>query len=398
MHPIRVFHIPYQIPYTRKIASSFLRPVIMHTGWGSRSLYLQRPFLSTELDTFDVLHIHSLRYGTVQGLKDLLEQCKNNNKRVIYTAHDLRSLRNDDATHYEKLHQVCAIADAVITLTYGCAEKLLQIAGNLELSKKLSIIPHGFAVHPHHSSWGISGSSKKTVQYALYGSFRHNRDILGFAQAWFSALKETDAQLNVLLRTSDEVLVTDPQLRVEETLTFLRSNPQRMRVLLAPSFTNEYIIRFLSLNDILAMPYLWGTHSGQLEMAFDLQLLPLITQVGFFSEQWQWIQSYVPEPNWFHCSDFSSGNIQMQETIKEVQMRARERFSYKSSSEWKSYRLWEHQQLIQAHYQLYSGARSVGMSFLSQESSNGLSVCNSSESGGSSLQKKCSHTGDTEPV
>lgn len=364
---IRVFHIPYLTPYTRKIASSRIKAATTHEGDGRRSIYWERPFLQTELDAFDVLHIHSLRGGTTQGMRALLEQCASKHKRIVFTAHDLRSLRDKEEIHQEKLRLVCSMADVVIILTQASADALIDLVKDRSLEERLSIIPHGFAIHPHHAYWGHSRPRKKPVQYALYGGFRHNRDILHFAQAWYESLKGSDAQLNVLLQTPTTSQINDPQLEVQDTLAFLRSDTQQMQVTLAPFLSDERIIHYLSHNDVLALPYLWGTHSGQLEMAFDLNLFPLITPVGFFEEQWRLVQPYVQEPYWFNWSASHTGHIQP-EIFKEIQAGIHSRSTPLFSEEWKSYRLWEHQEFIQAHYQLYSGASKVQMRSLKYRS------------------------------
>lgn len=359
MQPIRVFHIPYLMPYTRKIVSDQIQAVNAYERYSERSIYIKRLFSPEELDTFDVLHLHSLRWGTIQELRALFEQCAANHKRIVFTAHDLWSLRDDEELYRARLSVACELADAVITLTQRSAEKLTQLVEGIDVRRKLSVIPHGFAVHPRHPRWGLSGSQKPAVQYALYGQFRHNRDLLGFAQLWQKALQGTEAQLNVLLSIPDLSLVNDPQLHVKETLAFLRADQQQMRLIVTSFLSDEQIIQSLLRNDVLALPYKWGTHSGQLEMAFDLNLVPLAPRVGFFAEQWKCVQAYVPEPCWFEWPAPSAGTAHCLEYLREAQSRLCQDVPRVPDKHWRSYRLWEHEQFLQAHYQLYCGASVV---------------------------------------
>ena len=41
----------------------------------------------------------------------------------------------------------------------------------------------------------------------------------------------------------------------------------------------------------------------QLELAFDLGLIPIITDVGFFEEQWEMLENYIQRPFFVNWSD-----------------------------------------------------------------------------------------------
>src|SRR4029077_234888 len=111
----------------------------------------------------------------------------------------------------------------------------------------------------------------------------------------------------------------NPQLHVEETLSFLHADPDYIRVLLEKIPSDEQVRSFLASNDILVLPYRWGTDSGQLEMAFDLNMTILAPGVGFFPEQWNQVRPYVPEPYWFDWPDHSQGNTPLPQIFQEIQ-------------------------------------------------------------------------------
>ncbi len=56
-------------------------------------------------------------------------------------------------------------------------------------------------------------------------------------------------------------------------------------------------------SDALLLPYSHGSHSGQLELAFDLNMVAVCASVGHLREQALVHGSRVIEPIWFDWSD-----------------------------------------------------------------------------------------------
>jgi hypothetical protein len=55
--------------------------------------------------------------------------------------------------------------------------------------------------------------------------------------------------------------------------------------------------------DALILPYLFGSHSGQLELAFDLNLMAIASSVGYLYDQYTVHKGLVTEPIWFDWAD-----------------------------------------------------------------------------------------------
>lgn len=108
--------------------------------------------------------------------------------------------------------------------------------------------------------------------------------------------------------------------------------------------------------DALLLPYLWGSHSGQLELAFDLNLLPICSSVGYFSEQFELHQGLVTEPEWF---DWSQGNPYLfGERFVAALERAAERLATDTrelNPQFIEHRCTEHRQILATYAHVYKG-------------------------------------------
>ena len=110
--------------------------------------------------------------------------------------------------------------------------------------------------------------------------------------------------------------------------------------------------------DAVLLPYLYGSHSGQLELAFDLNLLPVCSAVGYLKDQYRAHDGLVTEPVWFDWSDghpFLFGE-QFVTALETADARLRSTPRQGPSAEFLEYRRREHPQFLDAHRAVYAAA------------------------------------------
>lgn len=364
---VRILHLPGRTPYARKLDSSSFVMVNGKTSRSGRRVPIDASFdwlnRQDSLDFFDVLHIHSVEFAETELIERVLEKCARRRRRVVFTLHDISPMFYDaDSAYLDKLLKVCTAAQAIVTLTRSAARELLQRLPQLEERNHLKVIPHGYVLKPGHARWGKAGSAGGgKVEYAMYGAFRPNRDVYTSVLNWYYALQGDEARLNILCRALNEHDLEDEKLRLGELLSFVNSDRERMRLVMHPFPTDEQVVDFLSDCDVLLMPYKWGTHSGQLELAFDLNLLPVISDVGYYHEQWQMNRPYVPEPVWINWADGNAyvRGARLVESVRLAQEMAATKRPLPQREEYRRHRLREHEEFIKAHLEIYAGGGAI---------------------------------------
>jgi hypothetical protein len=108
--------------------------------------------------------------------------------------------------------------------------------------------------------------------------------------------------------------------------------------------------------DALLLPYLFGSHSGQLELAFDLNLLPVCSSVGYLEDQYDVHKGFVPEPIWFDWTDghpFLFGE-KFVAALEVAHVRVRHTLGRGPSNDFLEYRREEHAEFLAAHRAVYA--------------------------------------------
>lgn len=360
MSVIRVAHLPGRTPYARKLTAPQVRIV---NGTETRSgmpvpIDISFDWLMSQsaLDFFDVLHIHSIEFADPQVVDDVLDRCLSVGRRLVFTFHDVVPMfDHDHASYRRKLQSVCAAASHVVTLTSGAAAAIREIGVVPDVDRRLAVVPHGFVLHPDDRRWGAAGTNGGKVEYALFGAFRPNRDTYALLLNWYYGLLQHEARLNLLCRSINPCDLGSDGIQLREVLAFLQSDRERMTVRLCPFPTDEQVIEFLVRNDVLVMPYRWGTHSGQLELAFDLNLIPVIPDIGYYREQWQISREFVPEPLWFDWHDGAIYNYgaRLVDALLAAHEASLSRGDPRCREEYRRYRIEEHKTILRSYLAFY---------------------------------------------
>jgi glycosyltransferase involved in cell wall biosynthesis len=366
---VRVLHLPYLTPYVRKLSPGSIE--VVNCSPANDAVAIPPDFNFTWLsrqksyDFFDVLHLHFLDICSLKEVKQVLQKCRKQGKRIIYTAHDVTRLHDDEGLYLKKLKCVCSYANGVIALTPSSAQVLLKRVKQRSLCDRITIIPHGWSVDPAHPKWGSSGGKGKTVEYAMYGAFRHNREFYITLVNWYYSLLQYDARFSIFALPVNNYDMETVRPYLRETISFIQTDPRRMLLFIFPSLTDEQIIDFISECDILMMPYLWGSHSGQLELAFDMNVIPVISNVGYYHDQWKVVSEYVPEPIIFNWSDerfFNYGN-RLVEALMTSYSKTEMYRAMPVNEKFRQYRIKEHEEILKMHSLIYIGDQKISSEY-----------------------------------
>jgi len=303
-------------------------------------------------DFFDLLHIHSVELTSLETLQLALERCQSERKGIILTVHDTKPNFSQDLAMYNLALKTCVEAGArIVTLTKSAAKEIVK---NLEVaSSDIAVIPHGAVLSIDDHRWYTRRRTQNssTCILGMYGGFRPNRDFLTPVVNIAFGMPELDVKLILLTRAISPIELRQNEEMRRSIDIAISSNRINLRVYPFPS--DEQIAQFLLDVSILIMPYRWGTHSGQLEAAFDLGVVPVISDVGYYYEQYDQLREFVEEPVWFNWSD--SNEYAYGARLLEALYQGLERAQNIQDSRERLHRqrIIEHQEILSSYCSLY---------------------------------------------
>jgi hypothetical protein len=223
--------------------------------------------------------------------------------RVVHTVHDLTAMFGATDALHRRTRLVHAAGAGLVCLTEGAVAELTDILGE---DPRAWVAPHGYVVDPETIADLDRPAASDGIRYLMYGALRPNRDHLSTIVNWSLQAHSASARLHVLMRGLSPAHMADAGQHTMELVQAIAADP-RVEVTMRGYPTDTDIATAGTRADVLILPYLWGTHSGQLELAFDLGLLPLVSDVGHLREQHAAHRDtgLVDEPEWF---DWATGN------------------------------------------------------------------------------------------
>ncbi|MFF7145416.1 hypothetical protein ACFZB5_30090 [Streptomyces nodosus] len=305
------------------------------------------------LTWLDVLHLHHIDFEDLATLERLLDACLGYGVNVVFTAHDTRPMVGNAEDFTARLQMLHSAEVRWVCLTEGSVTQLAEILGE---RPDAAVIPHGYVAAPETLANVERESSSRACRYLMFGASRASRDQLSTMANWSLGIADPHGTLHVLLRAFSPADFADGG-RAPLLLETARHDP-RIRLTMRPYPTDEEVIRAGLASDALLLPYLWGSHSGQLELAFDLNLLPVCSLTGHLPEQYEKHKGLVEEPEWF---DWSQGHPNL---FGEKFLAALERAAARIDSsprrldrEFLDYRSQEHQVILEQYAHVYGGDR-----------------------------------------
>ncbi|MBU1110528.1 glycosyltransferase [Patescibacteria group bacterium] len=287
MAKIKVLSLPSRHPYTSKLNTGRIHFINPNSDLFSRRLCTPE-YLNDEFphNSYDIVHIHfSFDKLTLEGLQDALQYFKKNNKPIVWTLHSKESqrIRNYGDGKYQKL--LFKYADKIICPTTGakmwCESTLGIHTSNIE------VIPLGFMSDPRD----IKRLQKSTIKDSklftmLVGEFRQNKEFLQSVVNFLQCTDLLDYKLQLIFKP---IPVIDENSQLRQDIVFfykLVQNP-RIEILSRPEITNDELNMAFLRSHAVIIAYKWGTHSGQIEQAKDCGCHAVVSNVGFYKEQWQ---------------------------------------------------------------------------------------------------------------
>jgi hypothetical protein len=231
---------------------------------------------------FDIMHVQfGFDAQSAQSLATLVAELRRWDKRLVYTAHDLRNPHHADRqAHDAHLDVLVPAADEVVTLTPGAAAEIRQRWG-----REPVVLPH-----PH------------VIEFERFGPRRSDRDrwTVGVhaksVRASMAPLPVITALADVVRQLPDAGLQVNVHHDVADA-DGARHDPVLMRwlrdaeasglleLVVHDCFSDEELWQYLESLDLSVLPYRFGTHSGWLEACYDLGTTVLAPTCGYFAEQ-----------------------------------------------------------------------------------------------------------------
>ncbi|WJL96598.1 glycosyltransferase [Microbacterium sp. ET2] len=245
-------------------------PVALTTAW-----------LRANSENVDALHVHfGLESFSPAELGSALAAARDLELPVVYTVHDLENPQLRDQTAYgELLDIIVPGADHLITLTAGAGAEVAHRWG-----RECEIIPHPLLAG--HAGEGPARAPRgETVRVGMHlRDLRPNIDAAAAVRAAAEAAKSLeggDAPVVIEILLNERVRDVDLAARLE---TVAAQHPS-VHMRRTARLSDADIEAWLTGLDLFVLPYRHGTHSGWVELCFDLGVPVAGTAVGHVASQ-----------------------------------------------------------------------------------------------------------------
>jgi hypothetical protein len=294
---IRVVSIPAQHPYITSITAAAEitvlpdpRPLGAPAGVWWPPVALDPEWIRAHASTADLLHIH---FGTESFTADHLAACLAAAREVgwpvVFTVHDLEHPQlSDQAGYRAQLDVLIPGADALLTLTEGAAAEIQRRWGRTAL-----VVPHPAVVPDAVVPDAVVPNAVVPTESTVAPSIRvgmHLKDLRSNIDAVAMATALSDA----IDRLAGDGLEVSAELRLHntvrddgarESIRTLARHDERVTLVEHERLDDGELYRTVGALDVCVLPYRHGTHSGWLEMCWDLGTAVVAPRVGFYAEQ-----------------------------------------------------------------------------------------------------------------
>ena len=256
-------------PVPGRAADVWWPPVVLDAQW-----------ITSHRGDAQILHIHFGTESFAPGhLTDVIAAAHSVGWAVVFTAHDLDHPQLGDQDLYRgQLDELLGGADAVITLTDGAAQVIHE-----RWHREASVIPHPSVLAPDAVIPRVRPSDELRIGVHLK-DLRPNVDGPGTVRALTDAVAglRSDgipamAEIRLHHRVRDE--------RAREQVRLLCAQDEHAVLIEHERLSDAELSIALSRLDAYVLPYRHGTHSGWLELCWDLGVPVAVPTVGFYAEQ-----------------------------------------------------------------------------------------------------------------
>lgn len=234
---------------------------------------------------YDIVHIHfSFDILSLKQFEELLKYFKNNHKPIVWTSHSIESQRTKNLGRGKFQYLLFSYANQIISPTRGCADWLTSKFGNHR--QKIEIIPLGYMASPEDVAKLERNIQKDRKLFTyLIGDFRENKEYINSIKEFLKFEKLFSTKLQLIFKPIEIAsnISKDFEKRGKEFIDILQNS--RIQIISQPLISNETIISAFIASHAIILPYKWGTHSGQIELAKDCGCHVVASDVGFLKEQ-----------------------------------------------------------------------------------------------------------------
>lgn len=277
---VRVLSYPPVHDYVDRLHPTSAELVHREEPWPELPGFYDPGWLRRHRDDWEVAHLHfTWEQYPPQRVEEVLRTHRQAGTPVVWTAHDLRNPHTLSAERDQPFLELLATyAHRVITLTDGAAGEIARRFG-----RTAHVIPHGpLFSGPASRRWRqersrVLGDRDGTTRLLLHlRSVRSNVD-------WRTPMDVVAELHREGVRVQLDVLVLEDAPRIDDVRATGTARGVDVQSHARLSF--EELTRRMIAADALLLPYLWGTHSGMLELATDLGIPVIAGRVGYLDEQ-----------------------------------------------------------------------------------------------------------------
>jgi len=286
--PIRVVSIPAAHPYVGRVSASPEIDVLddppvegAPSGVWWPPVALDPSWIRDHAADADLLHIH---FGTESfppgHVTACLEAAHEVGWSVVYTVHDLEHPQLEYQGAYEaQLDELVRGADALITLTPGAAAGIREHWG-----RDAVVIPHPSLLSDDVTVPLVLPSAETRVGVHLK-DLRPNVDAVGAVTTLIDAVERLRRRgADVVAEVRMHHAVRDPEAR--EAVRRLVGRSEAALLIEHERLDDLGLAIALSRLDVCLLPYRHGTHSGWLELCWDLGVSVAVPSgIGAYLEQ-----------------------------------------------------------------------------------------------------------------
>jgi glycosyltransferase involved in cell wall biosynthesis len=247
-------------------------PVVLDADW-----------ITANADEVDVLHVH---FGTesfdLGQLRRVVEAARAARIPLVHTVHDLVNPQLvDQAPHLAHLGLLVAEADELITLTTGAADEVERVFG-----RRPVVVPHPHLL-PLDSAAPTGTAHEDVVVGVSLRDLRPNVDGPGSVATLIEAAgRLADAGTPVTVRVDVNERVRDAAALAEvRALVAAARADLDVSLVVHPRLDDGELAAALADLDVVVLPYSHGTHSGWVELSWDLGVPVAAPRVGHVADQ-----------------------------------------------------------------------------------------------------------------
>ncbi|RKT33374.1 glycosyl transferase family 4 [Microbacterium sp. AG1240] len=237
---------------------------------------LDAEWIRRHSDDFDVLHLHfGAESYTTEHVLAAVRASQQAGKPVVYTVHDLENPQLTDQTaHVRMLDAIIPAVDVLVTLTTSARDEIAERWGReaVVIAHPTLLETRATTGHPHHG---------RRIGVHLR-DLRPNIDAVGVVTTLVRAVAELRAAEGDVVG----IVRLNERVRDEETARMLEHLAgDGVEIIRTARLSDDDLAEALADLDACVLPYAHGTHSGWLELCYDLAVPVIGPRGGHFRGQ-----------------------------------------------------------------------------------------------------------------